>query len=389
MITVAGSSSSKDNNGNAIYEAEVEKVSDGGSAVEITKDSLNSVIEVAKKYDSENYTEDSYENLQTEITAAEKVADNGEATQLTINQQTRTLRAAIVALVAVREEVIDPTITPTETTAPPVETEKPEATPTTEPDVTATPEAMDKVKATATPKPSASAKPSQTPANSSAPEQTQTASATNAPQITNSQTPATNAPLNVDTASNSAVNAENCQLKIKSVSCNPVLCQVVKKNVKISVNTEGGKGTEQYKLEVYKGSKLMLSGEYGASNTFVYKATTAGTYTFKVYVKDEHNVEVSKTKKFTFISKVLSLKISKRVAKKKVTLSASASGGLKTYKYKYVIKNTKGKVVKKTGFISKKKFVWKPSKKGTYKVTITVKDSTGTTKSKTMTVKKK
>lgn len=391
LITVAGNSSSKDTNDNAIYAAEVEKVSDGGSAAGITKDSLNSVIELAKKYDSENYTEDSYENLQTEITAAEKVADDGDATQLIINQQTRALRAAIVVLVAVKEEVIDPTIAPTETTAPPVETEKPEETPIVAPDVTEGPEATDKVEETAKPKPSASVKPSQTTDSSSAPTVTATASVavTSAPQSNNQQTTATKPPLTIDTTSNSAINAENCELKIKSVLCNPVLCQVVNKNVKVAINTEGGQGTEQYKVEVYKGSKLMLSSEYSESKVFTYRATSAGTYTFKVYAKDEHNVEVVKAKKFTYVSQALSLKITKRVAKKKVTMTATAKGGAKSYKYKFVIKNAKGKVIKNTGFISKKKFVWKSTKKGTYKVTISVKDATGTTKSKTMTVKKK
>lgn len=387
LITVAGSSSSTDDNGNAIYTAEIEKVSDGGSAAEITKDSLNSVIETAKKYDSEDYTEDSYKALETQITEAEKIAGDKDATQLIINQQARALRAAILSLVAVKEDVIEPTGTPTEPTTPPDVTQEPTKTPDTDPDATDTPNSTDEAGNTAMP--SASVKPSQTPGGSSAPDQTSSVTETTSPQITSSQVPATNVPVNVDTPTNSAVNGEASDLKIKSVSCNPVLCQVVKKNVKISVTAEGGIGNQQYKFEIYKGGKLVTASEYGDSSTFSYKASSAGTYTFKVYVKDEQNKEVSKTKKFTFVSKVLALKISKKVAKKKVTLTASASGGLKSYKYKYVIKNAKGKTVKKTGYVSKKKFIWKPTKKGTYKVTITVKDSTGTTKSKTITVKKK
>lgn len=386
LITVAGSSSSTDDNGNAIYTAETKKVSDGGSAPEITKESLNSVIETAKKYDSEAYTEDSYEALETQITEAEKVAGDKDATQLIINQQARALRAAILSLVATKEDVIDPTVSPTETTAPPVKTEEPTETPDAATDPTTVPGTTDDGKS---PTPSASVKPSPTPDSSSEPSQTSSVTETALPQSTASLTPGTNVPGNVNTPTDSAVNGQVSDLKIKSVSCNPVLCQVVNKNVKISVAAEGGTGSQQYKFEIYKGSKLVTSSEYNNSNTFVYKASSAGTYTFKVYVKDEHNVEVSKTKKFIFVSKALSLKISKRVAKKKVTLTVSASGGLKSYKYKYVIKNAKGKTVKKTGFVSKKKLIWKPTKKGTYKVTITVKDSTGTTKSKTITVKKK
>lgn len=382
LITVADSSSST-SGGNSIYTGKVEKVSDGGSAPEITKESLNAVIEAAKKYDSEDYTEDSYEALETQITEAEKVAGDNDATQLIINQQARALRAAILSLVAVKEDVMEPTVSPTETTAPPEKTDEPTETPNT--DATSVPGTTDD--AGKSPTPSASVKPSQTPDSSSEPSQTSSVTETTSPQSTASLTPGTNVPGNVNTPTDSAVQVSD--LKIKSVSCNPVLCQVVKKNVKISVAAEGGIGSQQYKFEIYKGSKLVLSSEYSDSKTFVYKASSAGTYTFKVYVKDENNVEVSKTKKFIFVSKALSLKISKRVAKKKVTLKASASGGLKSYKYKYVIKNAKGKTVKKTGFVSKKKLIWRPTKKGTYKVTITVKDSTGTTKSKTITVKKK
>lgn len=389
LITVAGSSSSK-KDGNDIYAAKVEKVSDGGSAPEITKEALNSVIELSKKYDSENYTEDSYKELEEQITASEKVAADKDATQLVINQQARSLRSAIVALVAVKENVIDPTVTPVETTAPPIETDEPTKTPEITPDVTVTPDVTDEAEETVAPAPSASVQPSKVPGSSLEPSKTPVATATTTPQVNASNKPSNTAPVNnVDTTSNSAVNVEASELKIKSVSCNPVLCQVVNKSVKISVAAEGGVGTQQYKLEVYKGGKLVIASEYGNSKTFSYRATSAGTYTFKIYVKDEQNKEVSKSKKFTYVSKALSLKISKRVAKKNVTLTATASGGLKSYKYKYVIKNAKGKTVKKTGYISKKKLIWKPSKKGTYKVTITVKDSTGTTKSKTITVKKK
>lgn len=382
LITVADSSSST-SDGNSIYTGKVEKVSDGGSAPEITKESLNSVIETAKKYDSEDYTEDSYEALETQITEAEKVAQDKDATQLIINQHARALRAAILSLVAVKEDVMEPTVSPTETTAPPEKTDEPTETPNT--DATTEPGTTDD--AGKSPTPSASVKPSQTPDSSSEPSQTSSVTETTSPQSTASLTPGTNVPGNVNTPTDSAVQVSD--LKIKSISCNPVLCQVVKKNVKISVAAEGGIGSQQYKFEIYKGSKLVTTSEYSDSKTFVYKASSAGTYTFKVYVKDENNVEVSKTKKFIFVSKALSLKISKRVAKKKVTLKATASGGLKSYKYKYVIKNAKGKTVKKTGFVSKKKLIWKPTKKGTYKVKITVKDSTGTTKSKTITVKKK
>ena len=399
LITVAGSSSSK-KDGNDIYTAKVEKVSDGGSAPEITKEGLNSVIELAKKYDSENYTEDSYKTLGEQITAAEKVAGDKNATQLTINQQARALRSAILSLVAVKEDVIDPTVTPVETTAPPIVSDEPVQTPETTPEIPATPDVTGEVEETVAPVVSASAQPSEAPGSSLEPSQapvptttvaaTTTTTPTPTPQVNTSNKPSSTTPVNnVDTTSNSAVNVEASELKIKSVSCNPVLCQVVNKSVKISVAAEGGIGTQQYKLEVYKGSKLIIASEYGNSNTFSYRAPSAGSYTFKVYVKDEQNKEVSKTKKFTFVSKALSLKISKRVAKKNVTLTASVSGGLKSYRYKYVIKNAKGKIVKKTGYVSKKKLIWKTSKKGTYKVTITVKDATGTTKSKTTTVKKK
>ena len=90
------------------------------------------------------------------------------------------------------------------------------------------------------------------------------------------------------------------------------------------------------------------------------------------------------------VSKALSMKLKAKIAKKKnVKVSAIATGGLKSYKFKYTIKNTKGKTVKRTGYVSNKTLSWKSGLAGKYTVQVIVKDATGTRVQKKLTFKLK
>lgn len=61
-----------------------------------------------------------------------------------------------------------------------------------------------------------------------------------------------------------------------------------------------------------------------------------------------------------------------------------AAGGKKSYRYRFIVYNAAGKKVKSSGYRSKTSWIWKATKKGTYKVTFTVKDATGSTATKTI-----
>jgi len=60
-----------------------------------------------------------------------------------------------------------------------------------------------------------------------------------------------------------------------------------------------------------------------------------------------------------------------------------------TLKIKVVIKNSKNKTVKTKKYSKKKTFKWKPSKKGTYTITVTAKNGKGVVVSKAKKIKVK
>ena len=377
-ITV-GTNLTTNSKGETVYESTKKCEAVSQQAPEIFKTSLNAVLEAAKKCDEKYYTAESFASLKKEITAAEDVSADSKATQLVINKQTRALRAAILALESNGEVVPTPMVTPTATP-----TEEPENTATPTP--SASPSASD-TDASSTPEATATAQvsptgpatigPDQSAAPSSAP--VETAQPTTIPQPTG--TP--------------SVTSVPTDMKISSVKFSPSLCQVVKKTVKVSAKASNAVGSVKFRFVVKKGSQTVAEQAYGSKTTFSFKPTKTGTYTVVIYAKDEDGAEVSTTKKFSVVSKKLavSLKIkkSKNVKNKTMTtkITTAASGGKKSYKYKYVVKDAKGKTVKTISYSSKKTWSWKVKKKGTYIIEVTVKDATGTTVKKKYKVIKK
>lgn len=388
-VVVEKTSSSKDSNGNAIYTATAKSEEVTSVTPELFKTSLEKVLTVAKAYDAENYTEESFADLQDAMDAAEKVMDNQKATQLEVNKAARVLRAAYVSLEPVSADVIDPTEPPKEV-----------GTPSPSPDITVTPEGTPDVEDDTpapdeTEEPVVSAKPTNTPV---------IPGGTNTPVVT---TKPTSTPVVTKTpaASGSAVTANTpaptvpatgtdqaatSELTISSLTVSPALSQVVKKPIKVSARAAKATGTATFKFEVYRGTLLVTSQEYSESNNFTFKVSEAGTYTVKVTATDTSKKEVVKSKKVIVVSKVLSMKLKKKIVKKKkLKVSATATGGLKSYKFKYAIKNAKGKIVKRTGYVANKTLSWKSKLAGKYTVQVIVKDATGTKVQKKLTVKLK
>ena len=372
-VTVDATSSGTQN-GNKVYNAKATSEPVSATTPEITKKSLQAVIKDAETYKEEDYTEESYAALKEAMETASKVNDKESATQLEINQTTRVLRAAILNIVKKQGNVVEPT---------------PAATASTEPTA----------EATSTPQPNQSSAPD----SSSAPEQSSTPSPTdvqNTPEATTNPTnpvetvqpgidDATAAPSVTATVAPTASPAVESDFKISSVKFSPSLCQVVNKNITLSVAAKGGVGTYKYKYEVYLGSKQVLAKNYGSSRTLKYKPTKAGTYRFKVSAMDEDGVVRTVTKSYVVVSKKLaisSVKIGKATVKKnsKVKFTVKAVGGKKAYKYNFAIINAKGKTVKKSGYTTKTSWNWKAKTTGTFRIKFTVKDATGTVVTKTV-----
>lgn len=368
------------------HDATLTKI-ETGTTPELFKTSLEKALTVAKAYDAENYTEESFADLQDAMDAAEKVMDNQKVTQLEVNKAARALRAAYVSLEPVSEDVVDPTEPPKEVSTPnPAITIEPDGTPDVEedtpaPEVTETPDVS--AKPTNTPViPGVTNTPVVTTKPTSTPVVTKTPAASGSAVTTNTPAPTVPATGTDQTATS--------ELTISSLTVSPALSQVVKKPIKVSARVEKAIGTATFKFEVYRGTLLVASQEYSESNTYTFKVSEAGTYTVKVTATDASNKEVVKSKKVIVVSKALSMKLKAKIAKKKnLKVSATATGGLKSYKFKYAIKNAKGKIVKRTGYVANKTLSWKSKLAGKYTVQVIVKDATGTKVQKKLTVKLK
>lgn len=430
-ITVADSSSGKEN-GNDIYEAATECKPLSGGTKEVSKDSLNTVIQNANELKEEDYDTEKFAELKQVLEEAEQVAADTSVTQVQVNQQARKLRSAMLALGTAVTPVITPSQTPEVTEEPtpePGNTEEPTVEPdkTEEPDITQTstpepvgtettpPEVIDRPDETTAPEqteaPIGTIAPTetQTPDNQTTPPDiaaSDNPTVTDNPNPAESQTPGnhTTAPVPTNSAAPQKTPAATVvptstpgtsKVAVSKVVFSPALTQVINKAVKITTTAKGGSGSYAYTVEITDSKGTVVASAYEkAKNTFSWTPKTAGTYTVYVDVKDTvtGTVSTGKTYSYVVVKKQLSItqiKLSKKkvTAKKSVAFTATATGGKTKYQYAFIIKNAKGKTVKKLNYQSKKKYSWKPTKTGTYTVYVKVKDATKTIKTKKKTFK--
>ena len=178
-------------------------------------------------------------------------------------------------------------------------------------------------------------------------------------------------------------------LAISSVSVSPATSQLVKKAVTIKAKATGGEGTYKYRFCVCDSAgKILKSTDYVTSNSYKWTPTKAGSYIVTVEVIDESGTLIRAEKTYTVIGKlaVSSVKASKKKVSvgEKIAFTAKATGGQKKYTYQFQVKNAKGKKVKGSGNTAKSTWNWKATKKGTYSVVVTIKDSSGMKASKTL-----
>lgn len=189
--------------------------------------------------------------------------------------------------------------------------------------------------------------------------------------------------------SGGSLTATPSALSVSKLTVSPSKYQYVNKPVTVSATAIGGTGNYQYRFYVYSGSKIVKSTDWNDSTSLKWTPVTAGTYKFVVKVRDDQGKEAALQKSLPVIAKkvtVSSLKASKMKVKKgkTITFKVNASGGKTAYTYNFKVSTSKGKTVKKSGFIKKGTWKWKATKKGTYKVSVTVKDQLGMKATKTV-----
>lgn len=177
-----------------------------------------------------------------------------------------------------------------------------------------------------------------------------------------------------------------------SLSASPKSKQYKGCKVKLTAAATGGSGTYKYQFAVESSTgALQILRAYSKTATYTWTPKKTGTYKIIVYAKDTGNGDKVINKEISFkVQKAPTLVVKKLLVKKlkqlQYKLSTAASGGTGKYKYKFTYTyKGKTKVVKAYSSTKTKKISLK--KKGTYKFTVYIKDSAGTVKKKSKTVK--
>ena len=166
--------------------------------------------------------------------------------------------------------------------------------------------------------------------------------------------------------------------------------------VKISVKVTTGSAVKPYSY-VYKATKSgkpTTIAKKTKKTTANWTPTAKGTYKISVYVYDANNKKVTTlTKNYSVKKRVItikSFKTNKKSGQKKgtkITITAKATATVGKVRYKFIIKNSKGKTVASKSYSAKAKKIWKAKAKGTYTITLYVKNGKGVEVSKVKTFK--
>ena len=130
----------------------------------------------------------------------------------------------------------------------------------------------------------------------------------------------------------------------------------------------------QYRFSyIYQGKTVVLKN-YSSNNTVNFQPKKDGTYSFKVQVRQEDGRTVTKGTSLKVLKKyqITSLKVKDSGKKKKITAKIQGAEG--SVKYMYQIKY-RGKVIKKSSYTKKNSYTIKLTKKGTYYITVSAKDT--------------
>ena len=168
--------------------------------------------------------------------------------------------------------------------------------------------------------------------------------------------------------------------------------EIVKgESVAVTAEAFGGKSPYQYAFYTCRNdSDWSLLQAYSSSSTCTYKPSYTGTYGVRVYIKDANGDEIIRECSFAVVSALKNTSTLSAATIKKgdsVTITGAATGGKSPYTFAYYY-NTESNQTWKTiaDFTSATEQTFKPSYTGKYNVKVIVKDTTGATAEKVMTL---
>ncbi|MBO4676552.1 MAG: hypothetical protein J5633_03290 [Oscillospiraceae bacterium] len=147
-----------------------------------------------------------------------------------------------------------------------------------------------------------------------------------------------------------------------------------------TATASGGTGTLKYYFILYKDGVKLKTRSYSTAKTFSYTPTEAGSYKVKVYVKDTAGNKVSKTSGKIAVTlgppAIISVKAGKTssVTGEKITWTVTAVGSEQPLQYYFVLYKD-GVKIKTRSYSTTKTFSYTPTKAGSYKVKVYVKDA--------------
>lgn len=163
-----------------------------------------------------------------------------------------------------------------------------------------------------------------------------------------------------------------------TVSANAESPVTVGKTIVWTAAVSDGLGAYSYSFDVYKDSKKISTGKYGASASFNYKVAEKGSYYIVVSVKDSTGEVVSAQSDAVVAVNPLSMtSFSAQKNGSSATFTAAAEGGMPAYKYSfYVVKD--GQVIKSEAYTMNSSFTFDAPASGTYQCNVYVDDFAGT-----------
>lgn len=170
-------------------------------------------------------------------------------------------------------------------------------------------------------------------------------------------------------------------------------------DITISASATGGSGNIQYKFSVKNGNAVTVLSDYSAQSSVVWTPDTAGSYSIVIEVKDSEGntnsrtispyvIEDDRTSVKPVLKGITPVTGTQIENNKEMTLSVKAAGGITGTNllfYKVAVKAPDGTAVNTVYYKTGNTLTFKPTKLGTYTVTVSVQNSANTTVENTYT----